>query len=59
VSARAARVPLRTRLRNAWQTLRIWFRPPRRLRFTRAGILLTAAIIFCRVGAELWLMLKL
>jgi uncharacterized protein (DUF58 family) len=33
------------RLREAAKTLRRWLRPPRRLRFTRAGTLLTVAII--------------
>ncbi|MEX2281645.1 MAG: hypothetical protein WEE89_04055, partial [Gemmatimonadota bacterium] len=34
-----------TTLREFLRKLRVWFRPPRRLRFTRAGGLLTGAIV--------------
>jgi uncharacterized protein (DUF58 family) len=33
------------RLRAFWQQLREWLRPPRRLRFTRAGIFFTVGVI--------------
>lgn len=33
------------RVRRFWRTLREWLRPPRRLRFTRAGIFFTVGVI--------------
>ena len=33
------------RLQRAWSTMRVWFKPPRRLQFTRSGWLLTFAIV--------------
>lgn len=35
----------RVKLQQVWSTLREWFRPPRRLRFTRAGGLFTFGVI--------------
>ncbi len=34
-----------SRLRRIRDTLRVWLQPPRRLRFTRAGVLFTAGVI--------------